>query len=61
MGWHKLTYLLPALVYFHGYREDAAAIIAEAYPGREVVMVDARPLFARGGGIHCTTQQEPRY
>lgn len=38
---------------------DAAAILAEQYPGREVVAVDARPLFARGGGIHCITQQQP--
>ena len=38
----------------------AAAILAEAYPGRRVVPVDARPLFARGGGIHCITQQQPR-
>jgi len=39
--------------------ERAAAILREAYPGREVVSVDARPLFARGGGIHCITQQQP--
>ncbi len=40
---------------------DAAArgILAEEYPGREVVTVDARPIFARGGGIHCITQQQP--
>lgn len=38
----------------------AAAILEEAYPGREVILVDARPLFARGGGIHCITQQQPR-
>lgn len=38
---------------------DAVAILAEAYPGRRVVTVDARPLFARGGGIHCITQQQP--
>lgn len=38
---------------------DAAAILAEHYPGREVVTVDARPLFERGGGIHCITQQQP--
>ena len=38
---------------------DAAAILAEQYPGRTVVSVDARPLFARGGGIHCITQQQP--
>ncbi|MCW1957177.1 MAG: agmatine deiminase family protein [Mycobacterium sp.] len=38
---------------------DAAAILAEQYPGRRVVTVDARPLFERGGGIHCITQQQP--
>lgn len=38
---------------------DAAAILAEHYPGRRVVTVDARPLFERGGGIHCITQQQP--
>lgn len=38
---------------------QARAILAEAYPGREVVTVDARGLFARGGGIHCITQQQP--
>jgi agmatine deiminase len=38
---------------------DAAAILRDAYPGREVVCLDARPLFARGGGIHCITQQQP--
>ncbi|HJQ43099.1 MAG TPA: agmatine deiminase family protein [Jatrophihabitantaceae bacterium] len=38
---------------------EAAAILREAYPGREVVSVDARPLFERGGGIHCITQQQP--
>jgi agmatine deiminase len=39
--------------------ERAAEILAHAYPGREIVLVDARPLFARGGGIHCITQQQP--
>ncbi|MGH1562500.1 agmatine deiminase family protein [Mumia sp. DW29H23] len=38
---------------------EAAAVLREAYPGRDVVGVDARPLFARGGGIHCITQQQP--
>ncbi|AHC23655.2 MULTISPECIES: agmatine deiminase family protein [Mycobacteriaceae] len=38
---------------------EAAAILTEQYPGRRVVSVDARPLFARGGGIHCITQQQP--
>jgi agmatine deiminase len=39
--------------------DRAVAILREAYPGREIVLVDARPLFARGGGIHCITQQQP--
>ncbi len=37
----------------------ARAILEEAYPGRRVVTVDARAIFARGGGIHCITQHEP--
>ena len=28
-------------------------------PRPRVVDVDARPIFARGGGIHCITQQQP--
>ena len=39
--------------------DEAAAVLEQAYPGREVVRVDARPLFDRGGGIHCITQQQP--
>lgn len=38
---------------------EAVEVLADAYPGREVVTVDARALFARGGGIHCITQQQP--
>lgn len=38
---------------------EAHEILAAAYPGREIVGVDARPIFARGGGIHCITQQQP--
>ncbi len=38
---------------------EAVALLRDAYPGREVVTVDARPLFERGGGIHCITQQQP--
>lgn len=40
--------------------EEAAAVLSAAYPGRTVVTVDARPLFARGGGIHCITQNQPQ-
>ena len=39
--------------------EIAKGILEEAYPDREIVLVDARELFARGGGIHCITQQKP--
>ncbi|WP_067695576.1 agmatine deiminase family protein [Nocardia jejuensis] len=38
---------------------EAAAVLAEVYPGRTIVTVDAREIFARGGGIHCITQNEP--
>ncbi|WP_334173484.1 agmatine deiminase family protein [Sinomonas sp.] len=39
--------------------EKALRLLADAYRGRQVSAVDARPLFARGGGIHCITQQQP--
>lgn len=47
-----------------GFGEPAAdararEILRAAYPGRHVTTIDARPLFARGGGIHCITQQQP--
>lgn len=47
---------------FADERADARArdILSEAYPGRKAVTVDAREIFARGGGIHCITQQQPR-
>src|SRR5699024_1083892 len=34
---------------------EAAAVLERVYPGRKVVGVDARELYARGGGIHCIT------
>jgi agmatine deiminase len=37
----------------------AARILGQAYPGRAVELVDARDIFAFGGGIHCITQQQP--
>ncbi|WP_068492324.1 agmatine deiminase family protein [Pseudoclavibacter helvolus] len=47
-----------------GFDDEAAdararEILESVYPGRTVVSVDARELFARGGGIHCITQQQP--
>ncbi|MBR7837622.1 agmatine deiminase family protein [Actinospica durhamensis] len=38
---------------------EAAEILGKLLPGRAVELVDARPIFERGGGIHCITQQEP--
>jgi agmatine deiminase len=48
-----------------GFGEETAdgrarELLADAYPGRRVVSVEARPIFSRGGGIHCITQQQPR-
>lgn len=39
--------------------DEAATILAECYPDREVVLVPARDIFECGGGVHCITQQEP--
>ncbi len=39
--------------------DRALGILREFYPDRMVIGIDARPLFARGGGIHCITQQQP--
>ena len=38
---------------------SARAQYAQLYPGRAVVQIDIDPIAAGGGGIHCTTQQEP--
>jgi len=37
----------------------AADTLGRLYPGRDVVPVEARPIFECGGGIHCITQQQP--
>jgi agmatine deiminase len=39
--------------------DEARELLAGAYPGREVVTVDARAVFACGGGLHCITLQQP--
>ncbi|MEU5714429.1 agmatine deiminase family protein [Streptomyces sp. NPDC020403] len=40
--------------------DEAAAVLGDLFPGRTVTPVDARTIFAGGGGIHCVTQQQPR-
>ena len=45
---------------FDDPHDDAARErLEDAYPGRDIRMLDARALFAMGGGIHCITQQQP--
>jgi agmatine deiminase len=56
-------YILNNAVLLCGFDDpnDAVAkgILEEVYPGREIRIIDARPIFDRGGGIHCITQQQP--
>jgi agmatine deiminase len=40
--------------------EAALALIAEAFPERDVVGIEGLAIAAGGGGIHCITQQQPR-
>lgn len=35
-------------------------IIQKLYPGRKVIGIDCRNLFANGGMVHCVTQQQPK-
>ena len=48
-----------ACVFDDANDEAAMDILAHAYPGRDIVPINALALFARGGGIHCITQQQP--
>jgi agmatine deiminase len=47
---------------FGDARADAAAkrALQSAFPTREVVQLNIDAIAGGGGGIHCTTQQEPR-
>lgn len=49
------------LVPVYGRPEDkrAKAIIAEHFPGREVVGISGISMTEQGGAIHCVTQQQP--
>ena len=37
----------------------AAAVLARAFPGREIVQIDCRPLIWQNGSLHCVTMQLP--
>jgi agmatine deiminase len=41
------------------FDEQAAAILRQQFPGREVVGVPAREILLGGGNVHCITQQVP--
>ena len=39
--------------------DAAAAVLAQAFPGREIVQVPCRPLIWQNGSLHCITMQLP--
>lgn len=39
---------------------QAAAVLAQAFPGREIVQVDCRPIIWQNGSLHCLTMQLPQ-
>jgi agmatine deiminase len=43
----------------HPADDDMLAVVAEAYPGRELVPVPGAVIAYGGGGPHCITQQVP--
>jgi len=39
--------------------EAARSALADCFPGRDILQIDALDIVQGGGGIHCLTQQEP--
>ncbi len=39
---------------------EAARILGQLYPDRQVVSLNVDPIGEAGGGIHCSTQQQPK-
>jgi agmatine deiminase len=39
--------------------EQVRKIFKQQFPGRKLVFIDAMNLNWSGGGIHCSTQQQP--
>lgn len=50
------------LVPTYAQENDGLALrkVAEAFPGRDVVGIDCRPLIVQHGSLHCCTMQYPR-
>jgi agmatine deiminase len=40
--------------------EAARTVLADCFPGRDIMQIDALDIVQGGGGIHCITQQEPQ-
>jgi len=40
--------------------EAACAVLADCFPGRDIMQIAAVDIVEGGGGIHCITQQEPQ-
>lgn len=51
--------IMPA--YGIGADQVAAEVLAQAFPGREIVPVRINHLAHGGGGVHCITQQQPAW
>ncbi|QOY63823.1 agmatine deiminase family protein [Lysobacter sp. H21R4] len=50
--------LMPA--YDASTDDEAAAVLAAAFPGREIIQVPCRPLIWQNGSLHCITMQLPQ-
>lgn len=62
-GSYANYYVANKVVLMPSYNDpnDAVAkgILEKIYPGRTVIAIDVRNLYANGGMIHCVTQQQP--
>ena len=57
-------YIANAAVYVPAFDdagdEEAARLIAAAFPDRKVAQIDMADIAQRGGAIHSLTQQQPK-
>ena len=48
------------LIELHGSETGLMkALVQEAFPDREIVVIDCRPLLSGHGSLHCVTMQFP--